>query len=101
MSELTSDDGCRGCTATVRLAPGEVQRLLVSYLADHSSAALVDEVTYSQRLKACDTCADLVYGTTCRHCGCLVAVRAKLAEKGCSGVRDKWSPAFFQEGAVK
>jgi hypothetical protein len=84
-------DTCRGCSASVRLAPGEVQRILDSYLVAHPTALLVDEPTYARRLAVCRSCPDLQYGgTTCRHCGCLVAVRAKLADKQCPAVPPRW-----------
>ena len=91
MSKLAEPAECRGCSASVRLAPGEVERILAGYLADHP-AALVDEATYARRLSLCNTCPDLQYGTTCRHCGCLVAVRAKLAEKTCPAAPARWVP---------
>ena len=85
-------DPCRGCSASVRLAPGEVQRILASYLVDHPNALLVDDATYARRLAVCRACPDLLYGgTTCRHCGCLVAVRAKLADKQCPAALAKWA----------
>ena len=96
MSDFASDvagGSCRGWTASVRLAPAEVQRILSGYLADHLEAALVNDSTYAQRLAECEICPDLMYqGTTCRHCGCLVAVRAKLAGKGCPGSSPRWEP---------
>lgn len=74
----------------MRLAPGEVDRILADYLKDHPSD-LVDESTYNRRLSICAACPDLQYRTTCRHCGCLVAVRAKLASKPCPAVPERWS----------
>lgn len=81
---------CKGCSATVRLAPGEVERILSAYLRENPGP-LVADAEYARRLEVCDTCPDLQYGTTCRHCGCLVAVRGKLAEKGCPGPVDRWA----------
>ncbi|HEV7300687.1 MAG TPA: DUF6171 family protein [Tepidisphaeraceae bacterium] len=89
----TTDDSCRGCSATVRLAAGEVQRLLADYLSANPAATIVDDATYAHRMNACGTCPDLKYGTTCRHCGCLVAVRAKLAGKACPAVMPVWNSA--------
>ena len=86
---------CKGCRGTVRLAPGEVDRLLAEYLRGTDAPLAGDEV-YFQRLAACGACADLQYGTTCRHCGCLVAVRAKLADKACPGLPPRWGEAQLQ-----
>ncbi len=77
-----SDGNCKGCGATVRLSDEEVDRILADYLRDHS-ADLAGDATYDGRLAACGACDDLQYGTTCRHCGCLVPVLAKLADKRC------------------
>ena len=90
MIDPTPTDNCRGCTATVRLAPGEVARILASYLKDHPSD-VVDETAYNQRLSICASCPDLQYRTTCRHCGCLVAVRAMLANKSCPAIQPRWT----------
>jgi hypothetical protein len=73
---------CKGCRATVRLKPGEVERILAEYLRDHPEK-LAGESLWQSRLTHCRGCADLEYGTTCRHCGCLVDVRARLAAKAC------------------
>ena len=83
---------CRGCSASVRLKSGEVERILAEYLASRAEpVALTDERTYAHRLVVCRDCPDLLYGTTCRHCGCLVAVRAKLADKRCPAASPRWS----------
>lgn len=75
-------DGCRGCEGSARLKRGEVERILEEYLCDHP-APLADEAPRRERLRLCRACPDLLYGTTCFHCGCLVAVRACLADKHC------------------
>jgi hypothetical protein len=73
---------CKGCRATVRLRPDEVERIVGEYLREHGGAR-ADEGLYRERLAACRACADLDYGTTCRHCGCLVELRARLAGNHC------------------
>lgn len=83
-------DNCKGCSVSARLAPGEVERILADYLADHP-ALLVDDMVYAMRLEVCGECPDLLYGNTCRHCGCLVAVRAKLAGKECPADANRWA----------
>jgi hypothetical protein len=88
MTEASTE--CKACRVTVRLAPGEVQRLLADYLRTQP-AAICDDATYANRVAICDACPDLAYGTTCRHCGCLVAVRAKLAEKTCPAPQPRWT----------
>lgn len=73
---------CKGCRASVRLKPGEVDRIVAEYLLEHPGS-LADETLYRSRLANCRACEDLQYGTTCRHCGCLVEVRARLLDKIC------------------
>jgi len=83
--------GCKGCGATVRLAPGEAERIVSQYLQTHPTAKLADDATCTRRLAICTSCPDLRYGTTCRHCGCLVAVRARLADQPCPAPVPLWS----------
>jgi hypothetical protein len=73
----------------VRLVPGEIERILAEYLRG-TSAELADDEIYVRRLAICGKCPDLQYGTTCRHCGCLVAVRAKLTAKNCAAPAARW-----------
>ncbi len=80
---------CPGCGVTVRLAAGEVDRQLAAYLA-HSPEPLAAPDLVDARLAACRACADLRYGTTCRHCGCLVDVRVRLADRHCPAPQPAW-----------
>lgn len=71
---------CKGCerSAALHLPEREVQRLLAGYLASHPGERVADDGTYADRLAVCRVCPDVQFGgTTCRHCGCLAAVRAK------------------------
>lgn len=82
---------CKGCSASVRLAAGEVERLVADYLRGVPDAALTDDNRAAARLAACRACPDLRYGTTCRHCGCLVEVRVRLSDKSCASVTPRWT----------
>ncbi|MBT3291167.1 MAG: hypothetical protein HN849_12225 [Victivallales bacterium] len=73
---------CKGCRATVRVAPESIQKLLAEYLATYPQPT-ADEPTVASRLALCRACPDLRYGTTCMHCGCLVDIRARLAAARC------------------
>lgn len=84
-----SAPGCKGCTATVRLAPGEVERLVTDYLRTHTDTPLAPDAESARRLAICATCADLTYGTTCRHCGCLVELRVRLTGS-CPAPTPRW-----------
>ncbi len=74
-------DACKGCRASVHLPPAEIQRLIDALAAQ--GATLVEPATAEARLRICASCASLDFGTTCRHCGCLAPVRARLAGKSC------------------
>ena len=78
----TERPSCRGCAASVRVSRREVERILSEYLRENPQQ-LADDATSAARLAACRACPNLDYGTTCRHCGCLVDVRARLAAKHC------------------
>lgn len=100
MSDGTSMPDCPGCERTlrVRLRDDEVERLLADYLRANPSLSRADEATVASRLATCQACPDLKYaGTTCRHCGCLVAARARVAEKSCPAVPAKWSAVVNSE----
>ncbi|GLX66226.1 DUF6171 family protein [Paenibacillus glycanilyticus] len=79
-------DGCKGCSADVRVTDEQIQRLLSKLKPE----VCVSDALYAKRLDACGSCASLSYGTTCMHCGCLVQVRAKLKDKGCPHPRSLW-----------
>ena len=79
---MPNDSDCKGCGATVRLAEEQLAAILAEYLRDHPGE-LVDDATYAARISHCRECDALEYGTTCRHCGCLVPVMAKFADKHC------------------
>ena len=89
-----SEGECKGCqrSVAVHLPEREIQRFLAAYLIDHPDAQLADDRTYSDRLVTCGSCPDVRFsGTTCRHCGCLVAVRARLSHKACPAPNPRWS----------
>lgn len=83
-------EGCKGCSADVRVTDEQIRRLISKINPD---ACVTDEL-YEKRLAACGACASMAYDTTCMHCGCLVQVRAKLKDKGCphpqQSVRALW-----------
>ena len=81
-SGSAAGEACRGCGVTVRLAPGEAERMLAEYLRLHPQP-LADDTVSGERLARCLRCDALEYGTTCRHCGCVVAVRARLLAERC------------------
>ncbi|MBB3108052.1 hypothetical protein FHS18_000080 [Paenibacillus phyllosphaerae] len=78
---MRTNDGCKGCSADVRVTRGQIARMLASM--EGKDFVFVSEEAYMARLDTCRACLSLAYETTCMHCGCLVEVRGKLAEKDC------------------
>jgi hypothetical protein len=81
--------GCPGCGVSVRLSRGELERIIFEYFRDRRPELAPDEEA-ERRLALCGICPDLQYGSTCRHCGCLVELRARLADKSCPAPSPKW-----------
>lgn len=74
-------DTCKGCTASVQVDKEQIRRIL-NALSAHPDQC-VSEEEYAKRLEICQSCPSLTYDTTCSHCGCLVAIRAKLKNNAC------------------
>ncbi|MEC0128165.1 DUF6171 family protein [Paenibacillus pabuli] len=73
---------CKGCEDQYDVKISEAKMARLVELASHSRPA-VQDAEYERRLSICSDCPGLQYGTTCRYCGCLVQVRAKLADSAC------------------
>jgi hypothetical protein len=80
---------CPGCGITVRLSKGELERLVEEYFQGEVPE-LASEALAEERLEACGACPDLRFGSTCRHCGCLVEVRARLSGYSCPAPLPRW-----------
>lgn len=75
-------DGCKGCAASVQLSSAEIAALFGETLRVRK-AKLTDADTYERRLAACHSCDAFQFGTTCRWCGCLMSIKAKLSAARC------------------
>ncbi|WP_091002034.1 DUF6171 family protein [Paenibacillus sp. OK003] len=73
---------CKGCNDQYDVKISEAKMARLVELASRSRP-VVDDAEYERRLSTCYNCPGLQYGTTCRYCGCLVQVRAKLVESTC------------------
>ncbi|MFE6079407.1 DUF6171 family protein [Paenibacillus sp. NPDC057886] len=73
---------CKGCNDQYDAKISEAKMARLVELASCSRPA-VEDAEYERRLSICSDCPGLQYGTTCRYCGCLVRVRAKLVESTC------------------
>jgi hypothetical protein len=80
--EDTQIPGCKGCTASVHITDEELTQLFGSTLRIREVKLTSDE-EYTRRMAACKACEAFQFGTTCRWCGCLMAVKGKLAAARC------------------
>ena len=78
----TPDELCPGCLASVHITPEEIQQAF-HRAASVKPQALALQGVYEQRMRVCSACEALQFSTTCRHCGCLVGVKAKFAVATC------------------
>lgn len=80
---MKPDSNCKGCRETVRMTPDEIIRKYVEPLKLSPGRVVADD-EYQRRLSLCQGCSGLEYGTTCKYCGCLVHVKAKLNDSRCA-----------------
>ena len=78
------DEKCGApCHISVHLKNHEIESVFDKIAQDKNIKTASDE-DYSRRLHTCEQCDCLLFGTTCRWCGCLVQVMARLADSNCS-----------------
>ena len=61
---------------------------MVDDVTSMKGVRLVDDDTYSKRFCVCAECENFLYGSTCAVCGCVMQVRARLADGKCP--KKKW-----------
>jgi hypothetical protein len=81
--------GCKGCGRSVRPGRDEIQGIVKAYFAwcPHPETEAGER---DRRLSICASCPDLLFGSTCRNSGCLVDVRARLADRACPAPAPRW-----------
>ncbi|MFB5265908.1 DUF6171 family protein [Paenibacillus enshidis] len=90
MSAPSQSSFCKCCTATVHISEEEVRQLFGS-VARIRSLNLATEEEYGRRMQACRACEAFQFGTTCRWCGCLMEIKAKLQASTCpSPAGSRW-----------
>ena len=80
-------DKCKRCAVKTALSESDIQRM-IDEVSAMRGVRLIDEDAYKKRLGVCGECEKLLYGTTCSACGCVVRVRALLADGRCP--KKKW-----------
>ena len=81
---------CKGCKETVIVSDAVIQKLVIE--AEEDPSLIVTDEIYETRLKECNNCTALQYGTTCRYGGFIVNYQAKFKQKSCPNPDiTKWS----------
>jgi hypothetical protein len=76
------ENNCKACEALVPITEEEITAIF-GQMTGVRNIKLASERLYDERLAICETCPSLLGGTTCKHCGCFVRVKAKLAASKC------------------
>lgn len=90
------ESNCKSCLENVNTKRHISQDQIndaIDKLAKNKKIKFVSDDIYELRLLECKDCKYLEFGTTCLQCGCLVQIRAKLADAGCPLSKQKrWNP---------
>lgn len=73
---------CKRCGLKTVLSEQDIDRMVNEVRSMRGVKTAADDV-YRNRLEACFGCPKLEYGSTCALCGCVVQVRALLADGKC------------------
>lgn len=82
MSESKRAEPCRSCLQSVHLTEDEMKQVFGD-ATNVRHVKLVEADTYNARMRICEDCDCLQYGTTCVHCGCIVQFKAKFISSKC------------------
>lgn len=72
---------CKGCTENITVTDQFLEDMLLH--AKKSGKNFVSTEIFEERIRMCNHCSALQYGTTCMHSGSLIQYRAKLADSNC------------------
>ena len=73
---------CKRCGLKTVLEESDIQKM-VDEVTSMRSVRLVTQDNYNERFSVCSECEKLMYGSTCAVCGCVMQVRARLADGKC------------------
>ena len=80
---------CKGCLESVVVSDKVIQQLVNE--AEEDITNMISDDIFEARLKECNSCPSLLYGTTCAYCGCIVHYRAKFKNKNCPNTeKPRW-----------
>lgn len=78
---------CKRCGLKTVLNEEEINKA-VEQVTRMKGVRLVSEEEFKNRFAVCIECEKLEYGSTCMLCGCIMQVRARLADGKCPA--KKW-----------
>ena len=79
---MDPNQDCPGCQGTVWVDEAEIRKIFNEKIAV-TKVKLATADVFEERMAICARCSSLDYGTTCRHCGCIVQIKARLAGAYC------------------
>ena len=79
---MSNQNQCEACSVSVHLTQEEID-MLFGKMSKVRNIKTVSEDEYEKRMNICKSCDSLMYETTCRHCGCIVQIKAKLQNATC------------------
>ncbi len=83
------EEKCIKCNGSIHIPEQDIERDIQRVI--ESGVPLANDKLYKKRLDLCISCEQLMDGTTCRICGCIVRVRAMNALRICpDSAGNKW-----------
>lgn len=79
---------CKRCAAKPSLSQTDIDKM-VAQVTSMKGVRLVSAEEYARRMEICSICDKFEYGSTCTVCGCVMQVRARLADGRCPYPGDK------------
>ncbi len=81
---------CKRCEFKTQLSDTDIEKM-VNDVRNMPKIRLVNDEEYERRLSVCKACEKFEYGSTCTLCGCVMQVRALLADGKCPYPKNsKW-----------
>ncbi|MGM9936706.1 MAG: DUF6171 family protein [Candidatus Ornithomonoglobus sp.] len=81
---------CKRCGLKTVLSEEDIARM-VNEVRSMKGIRLAEDDEYKRRISICAECEKLGYGSTCALCGCVMQVRAMLADGKCPFPKNrKW-----------
>lgn len=89
--ESINEIKCKRCSMEELLSFEEIKAKIPDFLATVDEDLRVSDEEYEARLNCCFECEGLVFGVTCKYCGCFVQMRAFNRLRHCpSPINKNW-----------